>query len=130
MTAEPRKTYPELKAMADEFLRSHQLGVLATSRGDGTPQQTIVGYSFHGDEIVIRTGSDAAKAKNTRRRPGVSFAVTDGPTCVVVYGEVRLLDCAEAEQYLGEAPDSGRQSGVPTLLVLAPQTYRWARLEG
>jgi PPOX class probable F420-dependent enzyme len=116
--------------MADQFLRNHGLGVLATGRGDGTPQQTIIGYAYHGDDIVIRTGSDTAKAKNARRLPGVSLAVTDGPTCVVVYGEVRLLDGADAEQYLGEVPDSGRQSGVPTLIVLTPQTYRWARLEG
>ncbi len=130
MTTEPRKTYPELKEMAEQFLREQQLGVLATGRGDGTPQQTIIGYRYHDDDIVISTGSNTAKAKNVRRLSGVSLAVTDGPTCVVAYGEARLLDGAEAEQYLGEAPGSGRQSGAPTLIVLAPQTYRWARLEG
>jgi hypothetical protein len=60
----------------------------------------------------------------------VSFAVTDGPTCVVVYGKARLLKGADAEAYLGRPPGSGRQPGTPTLIVFSPETYRWARLEG
>jgi general stress protein 26 len=127
---EPRKTYPELKAMAEQYLKDHRLGVLATERSSGMPQQSIVGYQFGGSDIVVSTGSDAAKVKNIRRRPGVSMAVTDGPTCVVVSGQARLLDGAEAEAYLGEPPGSGRQTGTPTLIVFAAESYRWARLEG
>jgi PPOX class probable F420-dependent enzyme len=116
--------------MADQFLQNHRLGVFATGRRDGAPQQTIVAYRFDGHEVVISTGSDTAKVKNARKRPGVSLAVTDGPTCVVVYGTARLLQGAEAEAYLGEPPGSGRQTGTPTLIVFVPETYRWARLEG
>lgn len=130
MTEQPKKTYPELKAMAEQFLKDHGLGVLATSRKSGMPQQTIVAYQFDGDDLVVSTGSDAAKVKNIRRRPLVSMAVTDGPTCVVVSGEARLLQGAEAESYLGEEPGSGRQTGTPTLIVFAAASYRWARLEG
>lgn len=130
MTTQPRKTYAELKVMADEFLRDHQLGVFATGRGNGAPQQSIIAYTFVGDDIVISTGSDTAKVKNIVKRPGISLAVTDGPTCVAASGEARLLQGAEAEQYLGRPPGSGRQSGIPTLIVFTPQTYRWARLEG
>lgn len=130
MTSEPRKTYQELRAMAREFLGERRLGIFATGRRDGTPQQSIVGYRFHGEEIVINTGSETAKVKNIRRRPRVSLAVTDGPRCVVVYGEARLLAGGEAEAYLGEPVASGRQGGTPTLIVFAPETYRWARLEG
>jgi len=129
-TTPPRKTFEELKVLADEFLKNHRLGVLATGKRDGTPQQSILGYKFDGKDIVIQTGDETAKVKNLRKRPGVSLAVTDGPTCVVVYGEARLLQGAEAEAYLGEAPGSGRQRGTPTLIVFAPETYRWARLEG
>ncbi len=130
MTAQPRKTYAELKVMADKFLRDHRLGVLATGRGNGAPQQSIIAYAFTGDDVVISTGSDTAKVKNIAKRPGISLAVTDGPTCVVASGDARLLQGAEAEQYLGEPAGSGRQSGVATLIVFAPQAYRWARLEG
>ncbi|MBT5774536.1 MAG: hypothetical protein HOH95_09175, partial [Dehalococcoidia bacterium] len=130
MADEPRKTYPELKAMAEQFLKDHQLGVLATGRKSGMPQQSIVSYQFDGADVVVSTGSDTAKVKNIRRRPLVSIAVTDGPTCVVVSGEARLLDGEEAEAYLGEAPGSGRQTGEPTLIVFEAASYRWARLEG
>jgi PPOX class probable F420-dependent enzyme len=130
MTTEPSKTYPELKVMAEQFLKDHRLGVLATGRKSGMPQQSIVGYQFDGADVVISTGDNAAKVKNIRRRPLVSIAVTDGPTCVVVSGEARLLQGAEAESYLGEAPGSGRQTGTPTLIVFAAASYRWARLEG
>ena len=116
--------------MAEQYLKDHRLGVLATERGSGMPQQSIVGYQFDGSDIVVSTGSDAAKVKNIRRRPGVSIAVTDGPTCVVVSGQARLLDGAEAETYLGEPAGSGRQTGTPTLIVFPAESYRWARLEG
>ena len=131
MTSEPRKTYPELKVMAEQFLKDHRLGVLATARKSGMPQQSIVGYQFDGADVVISTGDNTAKVKNIRRRPLVSMAVTDGPTCVVVSGEARLLQGAEAKAYLGgEEPGSGRQTGTPTLIVFAAASYRWARLEG
>jgi nitroimidazol reductase NimA-like FMN-containing flavoprotein (pyridoxamine 5'-phosphate oxidase superfamily) len=130
MTTQPRKTYEERKAQADEFLGSHRLGILATGRRDGTPQQSILSYQVRGEDIVISSGSDTAKVKNIRRLPGVSLAVTDGPTCVVVYGDAGLLTGDEAEAYLGEKPGSGRQTGEPTLIVFAPHTYRWSRLDG
>ncbi len=130
MTEQPRKTYAELQALAETFVKEHRLGVLATGRSRGTPQQSIIAYSFDGDDVVVRTGSEAAKVKNIRRRTGVSLAVTEGPTCVVVYGDARLLQGDEAEAYLGEPPSSGRQGGTPTLIVFSPETYRWARLEG
>jgi nitroimidazol reductase NimA-like FMN-containing flavoprotein (pyridoxamine 5'-phosphate oxidase superfamily) len=130
MTAPPRRTYEELKAIAEQYLKDHRLGVLATGRRDGTPQQSILSYSFDGKDVVISTGSDTAKVKNIRRRPGVALAVTDRPRCVVVYGNARLLQGSEAEAYLGRPVGSGRQGGVPTLIVFSPATYRWARLEG
>ncbi len=124
------KSYEELQALAEAYLRERRLGVLATGRNAGTPQQSIVSYSFVGDEIAIRSGSSTAKVVNIGRRSGVSLAVVDGPTCVVVYGDARLLEGDEAEAFIGEPLSSGRQRGTPTLIVFAPHTYRWARLEG
>ena len=56
--------------------------------------------------------------------------MSDGPRCVVVYGEARLLPGTEAEAFVGEPVTSGRRPGEPPLIVFAPHTYRWARLEG
>ncbi len=130
MTTQPRKTYEEMKALADQFLKDHRMGIFATGRRDGTPQQSILGYTYDGTDIVVSTGSETAKVKNISKRAGVSLAVSDGPTCVVVYGQARMLQGAEAEAYLGEPAGSGRQPGTPTVIVLTPETYRWARLEG
>jgi pyridoxine/pyridoxamine 5'-phosphate oxidase len=130
MTTVQRRPYAELLALAEAFLKERRLGVLATGRRDGSPQQTIVAYSFDGKDIVVSTGSDTAKVKNIRKQPRVSLAVTDGPRCVVVYGRARLLQGAEAEAYRGGPIGSGRQGGAPTLIVFSPESYRWARLEG
>lgn len=130
MTTKPRRTYAKLKAQADQFLMDHRSGIFATGKRDGTPQLSFLGYSYDGRDIVISTGSDTAKVKNINKRAGVSLAVSDGPTCVVVYGEARMMQGAEAEEYLGEPPGSGSQTGIPTIIVLAPETYRWARLDG
>jgi catechol 2,3-dioxygenase-like lactoylglutathione lyase family enzyme len=130
MTSTPRPSFAEQKVKADEFLKSHGHGVFATGKRDGSPQQSILGYRFDGTEVVINTGDATVKVKNIRRNPRVSLAVTEGPTCVVVYGEARLLQGAEAEAKVGGPVHSARQGGTPTLIVFSPDTYRWARLDG
>ena len=84
MTAPPRRTYQEMKALADEFLKERRRGIFATGRRDGSPQLTILAYRFDGTEIVINTGSETPKVKNIRKRPRASLAVPDGPRCEVV----------------------------------------------
>jgi len=126
----PRLSYPELKAMAIEFLKNHRAGIFATGKRDGSPQQSYLGYTFNGTDVIIETGDSSAKVKNARKRPLVSLAVNEGPTCVVVYGSARLMQGAEAEAYLGKPPGNGSQPGEPTLIVFAPETWRWARLQG
>jgi PPOX class probable F420-dependent enzyme len=74
-----------------DFLKSHRLGVLATGRRDGSPQQALIAYHFDGTDFAISTRSPSAKAKNIRRRQRVSLAVSDGPRVVVVYGRARLV---------------------------------------
>lgn len=117
---QPRKTYEERKAQAEQFLKEHQSGIFATGRRNGSPQQSILRYSYSGGDIVIATGDETAKVKNVRKNSGVSLAVAQGPTCVVVYGTARLLQGADAEAYLGEPPGNGSQPGTPTLIVFAP----------
>ena len=56
MTTPPRSRFAELKVKADEFLKAHSLGVLATGKRDGSPQQSILAYRFDGSEITINTG--------------------------------------------------------------------------
>ena len=130
MTTPARKTRDELKAIANEFLRNHRLGIVGAGKRDGSPQLSVISYTFNDGHVVIATGSDTAKYKNIRRNPKVSLAVYDGPTCVVIYGEARLLQGSEAEAYLGHPIPQVRAPGTPTLIVFPATTYRWARLEG
>ena len=78
-TTPPRKTFEELKVIADDFLKNHRFGILATGKRDGSPQQSILGYRFDGTNILIQTGDDTAKVKNLRKRPGASLDQVAAP---------------------------------------------------
>lgn len=78
---------------ADEFLRAHVWGVLATGRRDGSPQQSMIGYVVDDEgRIVVSIKSYTAKWKNAVRQPRVSLTVVDGRANVVVYGEAETID--------------------------------------
>jgi PPOX class probable F420-dependent enzyme len=77
----------------DTFLRDHLWAVLATSRRDGSPQQSMVGFVLDDEgRLVVSTKSYTAKWKNAMRQPQVSLAVTDGRAHLVVYGEAEAID--------------------------------------
>jgi PPOX class probable F420-dependent enzyme len=78
---------------ADAFLRDHVWAVLATSRRDGSPQQSMVGYVVDDEgRLVVSTKSYTAKWKNALRQPRVSLVVPDGRAHLVVYGEAEAID--------------------------------------
>jgi PPOX class probable F420-dependent enzyme len=83
--------------LESEFLKSHRLGVLATSRRSGAPQVSIIAYNFDGNDVVISTGDQSAKYKNASKRPAVSLIVTDGGKAVTVYGSAEIIRGADAE---------------------------------
>ena len=69
------------------FLADHVWAVLATGRGDGSPQQAMVGYTLDAEgRILISTQTTTAKWTNAVRRPKVSLTVPDGRVHLVVYG--------------------------------------------
>ena len=69
------------------FLADHRWAVLATGRGDGSPQQAMVGYTLDDQgRILVSTPTTTAKWKNAARRPTVSLTVPDGRVHLVVYG--------------------------------------------
>jgi PPOX class probable F420-dependent enzyme len=75
------------------FLEDHVWAVLATTRRDGSPQQSMVGYVVDGDgRLVVSTKSYTAKWHNVRRRPSVSLTVPDGRVHLVVDGTVELIE--------------------------------------
>ncbi|MBA00985.1 MAG: hypothetical protein CL752_01005 [Chloroflexi bacterium] len=128
LSTEKKHSYQELRKLAEQFLLQHKLGILATGRKNGTAQQSLVYYNYNGTDISITASESTAKIKNIRKNSGISFAVSEGETCVVVYGEAKLLQGKSAENYLGRPLSQGLQPGERTLIILSPKTWRWARI--
>ena len=90
----------EITPEQSAYLRERQVGVLATSRKDGTPQQSMITYLFDGEHIVISTVKTSAKHHNIRRQPEVSLLVPDGKQQVIVYGTVEVLGGRDRDRYI------------------------------
>lgn len=75
------------------YLDDHLWAVLATGRGDGSPQQSMVGYVVDDDaRLLISAKAYTAKWKNVLRQPRVSVTVPDGRAHLVVYGTAEGID--------------------------------------
>jgi PPOX class probable F420-dependent enzyme len=64
---------PETKQLIDRPNFAH----LATLMPDGSPQSVPVWIGREGEHIVICTGENSLKAKNTRRDPRVALSIVD-----------------------------------------------------
>jgi PPOX class probable F420-dependent enzyme len=64
---------PELKPLIDRPNFAH----LATLMPDGSPQSVPVWIGREGGHLVICTGENSLKGKNTRRDPRVALSVVD-----------------------------------------------------
>ena len=58
-----------------QWLKSRHQAVLATVRGDGTPQTSNILFTFDGELARISVTADRAKVANMRRQPGVVLHV-------------------------------------------------------
>jgi PPOX class probable F420-dependent enzyme len=75
-----------------KYLSEHRVGVLATNRRTGAPQQTLIAYQFDGNDLAISVRGFSQKAKNLRRSPEASLAVIDGSTQLIVRGPVTIIE--------------------------------------
>ncbi|MBO0829788.1 MAG: PPOX class F420-dependent oxidoreductase [Streptosporangiales bacterium] len=82
-----------------DLLAKHNQGVLATIRGNGRPQLSVVTYTYDPDDGVIRVSitADRAKTANLRRDPRATFEVTNtrGWGYAVADGEAELSPVAQ-----------------------------------
>ncbi len=75
-----------------EFLHAHNLGVLATGRADGSPQQSMVLYGLDAEDRLLISAKDyTAKWHNAVRQPKVSLTVVDGREHLVIYGRAETI---------------------------------------
>ena len=96
-----------------DFLRAHTWAVLATGRGDGSPQQSMVGYAVDDEgRLIISAKAYTAKWKNAVRLPAVCLTVPDGRAHLVVYGAAEAIDADPSRAEL-TAQVFGALSGNP-----------------
>lgn len=103
----------DLNELQSEFLKTHRLGVLATSKRSGAPQVSLIAYNYDGTDVVISTGDQSAKYRNAAKRPAVSLIVTDGPKAVTVYGTASIVTGAEAEALRDARLQGPRPANTP-----------------
>lgn len=83
------------QALTDEmrrFLDEPRFAVLATVNPDGSPQQTVMWYLLHGDEILMNTKRGRRKDRNVDRDPRVSVCVEDGYRYLTLSGPLATDD--------------------------------------
>lgn len=101
---------PEVKQLIDRPNFAH----LATLMSDGSPQSVPVWVSREGDHIVICTGENSLKAKNTRRDPRVALSMVDFTN---PYEEVqirgRVIERRPDPQFTTMDPISHKYTGKP-----------------
>ena len=75
-----------------EFAEMQIWGILATGRKDGSPQQSMIGYTIdeHG-RIIMSVKHDRAKWKNVLRQSKVSLSVSSGRDCLIIYGSAETI---------------------------------------
>ena len=84
----------------DQYLRDHLWAVLVTTRGDGSPQASMVAYDYDGQDLVISCHRSSAKFVNARRQASVVVTVTDDRRYLAVYGQARALDSGAEREAL------------------------------
>jgi PPOX class probable F420-dependent enzyme len=57
------------------LLDAQRVGALATTAPDGTPRQSIVYYARDGEQLLVSTLTDRAKARDVRRTGWASLCV-------------------------------------------------------
>ena len=78
-----------------QFVREHRTCIWGYERQAGPPSMSVVYYVMDGDDILISTMKERAKAKAMERNPQVSLCVVDEQwpmTYLVVYGRGRIID--------------------------------------
>lgn len=75
------------------FVRKHRTAVFGTNRKSDGPAQSIIYYVSDGEDLLVSTMRERAKAKSVARNGKVSLCVLDEqwpPTYVVVYCDARV----------------------------------------
>jgi len=78
-----------------QFVRDHRTCIFGYNRRNDGPAMTVVYYVMDGDDMLVTTMAERAKAHAVRRSPKVSLCVLDEQwplTYLQVYGDATLED--------------------------------------
>lgn len=84
----------EIDGAVRRFIAEQPVGVLATTRRDGSIRQSVVYHVLDGDRILVSTVADRGKAFDVRRNGRASYTVIGHEKPfpqVVVEGPARIL---------------------------------------
>ena len=78
----------------ERFLRSNEIGRLATISSDGTPHVVPVSYLFGNNSFLIAVDYDTKKLGNMRRNPRTALVIdTIGPNRgILIQGNAKLIE--------------------------------------
>ena len=114
-----------------QFVRDHRTCVFGYNRREHGPAMTIVYYVMDGDDMLISTMADRAKAKAVQRDPRVSICVLNEQwpmTYLQVYGTAKLEDDpAQGADMLRRVIDL--MAGQPMPADKIPEIAKMARTE-
>ncbi|QFY61314.1 pyridoxamine 5'-phosphate oxidase family protein [Rhizobium grahamii] len=119
------------KRMLVEFLRKHNLAVIATCHRNGKPEAATIDFSVRDNlEVVFSTFEETRKFDNLAERPGVAFVVGWNDNITVQYeGEATRVSAADIEQYqeayLNSLPAA--REFIERGAVMFKATPRWIR---
>lgn len=121
------------------LLNAPRIGVLTTTRRDGSPASTPVWFKYHEGELLIQTGDGLPKVNNIRRDPRICLVVQDERPpykAVSFYGnaeirpQLKWLDDGMPRRYLGlvgaigyrqAAKEQIQEGGDPVVIALRPE---------
>ena len=114
-----------------QFVRDHRTCVYGYERRDEAPSMSVVYYTMDGDDLLISTMLERAKAKVARWNPQVSLCILDEQwplTYLVVYGRVEMVDDEDLATTIGMKTRE-IMSGTPTPESLRPVVLENVRKE-
>lgn len=114
-----------------QFVRDHRTAIFGYNRAEDGPAMSIVFYYVSGDEILVSTMAERAKAKAVARSPKVSLCVLDEqwpPSYLQVYCDAVLDTDFESvvDTMMGIA---GVMAGTPMSEDVRPLVAEGARQE-
>ncbi len=114
-----------------QFVRDHRTCIFGYNRREHGPAMTVVYYVMDGDDLLISTMAERAKAKAVQRGPNVSICVLNEqwpPSYLQVYGKAVLeTDYGQAVDVLRRVVDL--MAGEPMPDSKLPEIERMVRDE-